>query len=77
MYTVSITSQGQISIPAKLRKSLGFSRYNKALITVSNDRLIIKPSKNLFDFAGAFHTEKQITSKQIRNAFIRHSANTA
>ena len=39
-YTVSITSQGQISIPAKLRKRLNLNKNKKALVSEENGQII-------------------------------------
>jgi AbrB family looped-hinge helix DNA binding protein len=49
---VTITSQGQISIPAKFRKILGLTTQSKATIQLEGDKLIIKPSKNLMHLDG-------------------------
>ena len=59
MYTVTITSQGQISIPAKFRRELGLEKTKKALITKESGRLIIEPVKDLLDLAGSLKTNKK------------------
>jgi len=65
---VSITSQGQISIPAQMRKALGLSRYNKALIRQERNRLIIEPAPDLLALGGSLHniaiTDKTINEVQ-------------
>ena len=43
MYIVSITSQGQISIPAKIRKELGFNQHKKAVVTTEKGKMVIEP----------------------------------
>ena len=40
IYIVSITSQGQISIPAKIRKALNLSRTNRAIVSVEKNKII-------------------------------------
>ena len=55
MYTVSITSQGQISIPADIRKKLGLKGGMKAIVLLEKDRVIIEPVPDLLSLAGSLH----------------------
>lgn len=50
---VSITSQGQISIPAKIRRELGLEKYRKAIVRKEKDHIVIKPVKDLLDLGGS------------------------
>ena len=68
-YTVSITSQGQISIPAPLRKKLGLNKFNKALISEKEGKMLVEPIKDLLDLKGSLKTSKVANSSQIRQAF--------
>lgn len=52
IYTVSITSQGQISIPARFRKELGLEKYNKALVKKEGNRLVVEPIPDLLSLKG-------------------------
>lgn len=52
-YTVSITSQGQISIPAALRRELGLDKTKKALISKQGSKLIVEPIPDLLSMKGA------------------------
>lgn len=61
---VSITSQGQISIPAKMRRELGFEKYGKALVRKEKGRLVVEPVGDLLESAGIFK-EKAIRNKSI------------
>ncbi|MFC1600487.1 AbrB/MazE/SpoVT family DNA-binding domain-containing protein [Patescibacteria group bacterium] len=75
MYTVSITSQGQISIPAKLRRELGLKGVKKANISKRGDSLVVKPVKDFLDLAGSFKTNKKpLTSKQLHDLFAKEIA---
>ena len=47
MYTVSITSQGQISIPAKIRKELGFHKHKKAIVTIEGGKMLVSDLLNI------------------------------
>lgn len=54
-YLVSITSQGQISIPASIRRALGFEHLKKAIIEVDGKKVILRPAADVLSFAGAIH----------------------
>ena len=64
VYTVSITSQGQISIPAKLRRELGLDKSSKALVSVKEKRIIVEPISDLLSLNGSLHY-KAIKDKPI------------
>lgn len=75
MYTVSITSQGQISIPAKLRRELGLKGGKKANISKEGNSLVIKPVRDLLELAGSFKTEKKpLTSRELHERFAKSMA---
>lgn len=63
-YTVSITSQGQISIPAKMRRELGLAKKKKALVSMQNGKMIIEPVKDFLELAGSLKTKKKPLSNQ-------------
>lgn len=63
-YIVSITSQGQISIPADIRRALGFDKQRKAVIWQEEEKLIIEPVKDLLELKGIFK-HKAIKGKSI------------
>jgi AbrB family looped-hinge helix DNA binding protein len=73
-YTVAITSQGQISIPAPLRKKMGLSKSGRALVTEKGGKLIIEPVKDLLELRGALKTNMRATPSQIRNKFEEYTA---
>jgi len=49
---VTITSQGQITIPAKMRKALGFVAGSKVVASVQNDQFTIEKPQDFFELAG-------------------------
>ena len=55
MYIVSITSQGQISIPAKIRKELGFNQHKKAVVTTEKGKMVIEPVSDFMSLKGVLH----------------------
>lgn len=65
-YIVSITSQGQISIPAQIRRDLKLDK-KKALVKQEGERVVIEPVKDFFSLAGIFKDSaiKGKTAKEI------------
>lgn len=65
VYLVSITSQGQVAIPAQIRRDLGLSKRSKAIVSVKeNGEINLKPVKDLLDLGGILH-HKAIKNKSI------------
>ena len=77
IYTASITSQGQISIPAPLRRKLGLEKSGKALITEQNGKVLIEPVPDLLSLKGSLKTNIKATPREIREAFGRYLAHQA
>lgn len=64
VYTVSITSQGQINIPIKIRRALGLSKNSKAIISIKSGEISIRPVKDFLELSGSLH-HKTIKNKSI------------
>ena len=66
-FTVTITSQGRITIPAKLRHKLGFDKNKRALIREENGELIVKPVKDFLELGGSLqkYAKKNKSIEQI------------
>lgn len=77
MYTVTITSQGQISIPIKLRRKLGLDKLKKALVYEDKGELIVRPVKDFLELGGSLKTNIKVTPRQIREAFGQYLADQA
>ncbi len=73
-YTVAITSQGQISIPAPLRRKMGLAKFGRALVTEKGGKLMIEPIRDLLELKGTLKTDIRTTSSQIRKAFEEYAA---
>jgi bifunctional DNA-binding transcriptional regulator/antitoxin component of YhaV-PrlF toxin-antitoxin module len=75
-YTVSITSQGQISIPIKLRREL-FSDTNKAIVSVQDGKVMLEPVKDLLSLAGSLKTTKKpLSNEELHELFALSVAET-
>ena len=62
---INITSQGQISIPAKIRQILGLEIPGKITYTIKNNRIILEKPKNILELEGILQT-KAIKNKSIK-----------
>ncbi|MBI2020410.1 AbrB/MazE/SpoVT family DNA-binding domain-containing protein [Candidatus Daviesbacteria bacterium] len=70
VYTVSVTSQGQISIPAKLRRKLGFGKNKLAFIEEKDGKLILEPVKDLLELGGSLKSNKKpLSDSQVHELF--------
>jgi bifunctional DNA-binding transcriptional regulator/antitoxin component of YhaV-PrlF toxin-antitoxin module len=69
VYPVSITSQGQISIPIELRRKFRLDITKKALVEDVGDQIIIKPIRSVASLRGIFQTKKQISASSARKQF--------
>ncbi|MBI3887771.1 hypothetical protein HY310_01755 [Candidatus Microgenomates bacterium] len=68
-YIVSITSQGQISLPIKLRREL-FADTNKAIVFVQDGKVTLEPVRDLLGLAGSLKTKKKPLSNAALHAFV-------
>ncbi|PIU33078.1 hypothetical protein COY29_00185 [Candidatus Woesebacteria bacterium CG_4_10_14_0_2_um_filter_39_14] len=74
-HIVSITSQGQISIPSRLRRLYGLNKFKKVLIySAGENRLIIEPVKDLLLLKGALKSARKISAKKVRAEFEKYLA---
>lgn len=65
-YTVSITSQGQMTIPADIRLALGLQKASKAIARVEEGKMIVEPEPDVMDLYGVFKTKKRISWRKTR-----------
>lgn len=73
-YTVSITRQGQISIPAPLRRKLGLDRTKKALLIERDGEILIEPVQDLLELKGSLKNNLSVSPKQLRKRFEEYLA---
>jgi len=65
---VSITSQGQLTIPKDFREALGITSQAKAEIKVEGDELVVKPKKDFWSLGGSLKSKVILTDKQLNQA---------
>lgn len=68
LQVVSITSQGQLTIPKDFREILGITSQTKAEIKIDKDELIVKPKKDFWALGGSLKSKIRLTDRQLRQA---------
>lgn len=86
-YTIAITSQGQMSLPATIRKLVGFSQPGTATVRIQGDGVFIKPTRDIVSLAGILHDKIKLPhgydkmstqeiidaeKKSYKNAVVKH-----
>lgn len=61
---VTITSQGQITVPAAFRRLLGIDQYRKASVRTEDNKIVIEPVPDLISLAGSLQN-KALKNKTI------------
>lgn len=61
---VSVTSQGQITIPSFIRKLLALNKYPKASVYVEGKRIIVEPVVDILSLGGVLR-HKAIKNRSI------------
>lgn len=49
---VTITDQGQITIPASMRRAISLNLYNKALVKTEDKKIVVEPIVDLISLGG-------------------------
>lgn len=70
VYTVSITSQGQISIPAPLRRKLGLDKVRRAIVSEEKGKVVIEPVRDILELKGSLKTNKKPLSNRKLHDFV-------
>ena len=74
LHYVTITSQGQITIPAEIRRKFALDKVKRATVEVEGDRIVIEPEADILKLRGIFKTKKRIPFKKVRVAFGEYMA---
>lgn len=69
MYSATVTSQGQITIPAKVRRQLKLDKRRNVIIETQGEKIVITPEVDILELRGVFKTKKKIPFKVARKAF--------
>lgn len=72
---VSITSQGQLTIPASIRRSFGIRGSVRAIVRKENNLIIVEPKKDFWTLEGSLVSEVKLSDKELREARESFSKN--
>jgi AbrB family looped-hinge helix DNA binding protein len=65
MTEISVTSKGQITIPAHLRKKYNIDETSKVEVIEENGKLVIKKLVTIFDLAGTGDGEPETIKREL------------
>lgn len=65
---VSITSQGQLTIPVSIRRSFGIKGSVKAIVRREKDLIIVEPKKDFWSLEGSLASEVKLSDKELQEA---------
>ena len=73
VYSTTITKKSQITIPKKLRDTLGLSPDKKILLEFESEKkeLKLKPHPDILDLAGTFVPKRKVDVLKAREALDR------
>jgi len=54
-FTATITSQGQITIPAKIRKWIGLKKRQRVILTLKNNYVVLQPEPDIMELSGSLN----------------------
>jgi len=74
MYTVSITSQGQISIPAPIMRMINLRKNHKALVSIKEGKIMVEPVGDILALKGSLRTTKRrLSGRKLHDLFAAAS----
>jgi AbrB family looped-hinge helix DNA binding protein len=65
---VSITSQGQVTIPKAMRTFFGISSATKAVISKVGSTIVIQPKPDFWSLEGSLNSAVKLSDDQLRAA---------
>lgn len=67
-YIVTITSQGQLTIPKDLLRHFGIEGSTKAKLVRDGDKIIVEPKNDFWSLAGSLKSSVKLSDEQLRQA---------
>lgn len=63
--STSVTSQGQVTIPANIRRYLGIKPADRVQFVRVKDKVFIKPAKDFLELKGTLKSKAKYTDDQL------------
>ena len=70
---VSITSQGQLTVPQSMLRSLGIKGPVKAIIRKKDNMLEVEPRNDFWSLGGSLNTGIKLSDLDLRNAKLEYA----
>jgi len=77
MGLATVSSKGQITLPAKIRLKLGIRSKDKVQFLVRGNQIVIKPLPSFRQLRGSLSPRKGNQRKAMRDAVARHVMETS
>ena len=74
---VTITQQGQLTIPKMVRDRFGIRGAVKAVLHVEDDTIVVKPQGSFWSLSGSLKSNVRLTDKQLKKARVAFSKSWA
>lgn len=65
---VSITSQGQVTLPVSIRRAFGITGATKAIVERVDDGIIVRPKQTFWALGGSLGGNIKLTDKELKEA---------
>jgi antitoxin PrlF len=72
MSLATVSSKGQVTLPANIRMKLGIQSKDKVQFIIRDDEVIIKPLRSFRELRGSIPPKKGDIRKTIRSAVAKH-----
>lgn len=72
--STSVTSQGQVTIPANIRRYLGIKPADRVQFVRVKDKVFIKPAKDFLELKGTLKSKAKYTDDQLDKIILDHIA---
>jgi AbrB family looped-hinge helix DNA binding protein len=72
MSLATVSSKGQITLPAKIRAALGIRSKDKVRVVVRDDEVVIKPVRSFRQLRGSVLPKEGDERKAMRDAVAQH-----
>ena len=72
MSLATVSSKGQITLPARVRQALGIRAKDKVRFVIAGDSIVVKPVRSFRRLRGSVNQRKGDPQKTARDAVARH-----
>ena len=76
MSFATVSTKGQITLPAEIRSRFGIRSKDKVRLYVRNDEIVIQPLRSFRELRGSLAPRKGDPRKRMEDAAARHATET-